>query len=152
MMTDTIPTASNHIHEHPHEHTHAPQTLDVFDSLGIFASAVCMVHCLALPFIMAALPFAPHWLGHDNVHYLLAGWVLLFCLAAIVPGYLKHRRTSVLVTMLAGLALVLTATFCLHLGLSESMEIPMITVGNLLVISAHWRNRSLNHNHADCPH
>jgi ethanolamine transporter EutH len=139
MMTDTIPTASNHIHEHPHEHTHAPQTLDVFDSLGIFASAVCMVHCLALPFIMA-------------VHYLLAGWVLLFCLAAIVPGYLKHRRTSVLVTMLAGLALVLTATFCLHLGLSESMEIPMITVGNLLVISAHWRNRSLNHNHADCPH
>jgi hypothetical protein len=126
--------------------------LQLFDAFGIFASAICMVHCLAMPLIMASLPFAMPWLGHDNVHYLLAGWVLLFCVAAIIPGYLKHRHLSVLITMLVGLSLVLIATFCLHLGLPESWEIPMITVGNLLVISAHWRNRRLNHHHGTCQH
>jgi hypothetical protein len=128
------------------------RSLELFDALGIFASALCLVHCLALPLIMAALPFTMNWLGHDNVHYLLAGWVLLFCLAAIVPGYLKHRQGNILMCMLVGLSLVLAATFGLHLGLAESLEIPMITAGNLLVILAHWRNRSLNHAHVNCHH
>ena len=131
---------------------HSHRSLDLFDSLGIFASAVCMVHCLALPLIMAALPLTTTWLGHDNVHYLLAGWVLLFCLAAIVPGYLKHRQLNILICMLVGLGLVLAATFGLHLGLAESLEIPMITLGNMLVILAHWRNRILNHAHVTCHH
>lgn len=132
----------------------AHRSLELFDALGIFASAVCMVHCLALPFLMAALPFTSKWLGQDNVHYLLAGWVLLFCLVAIVPGYRKHRQTNTLICMLVGLTLVLTATFgtALGLGLAGSFEIPMITLGNLLVITAHWRNRSLNHAHVNCHH
>jgi MerC mercury resistance protein len=148
MSTELLQTVNG---GHP---PHGPQhrSLELFDALGIFASAVCMVHCLALPFFMAALPFAFTWLGHDNVHYLLAGWVFLFCIAAIVPGYLKHRQTNVLICMLVGLGLVLAATFGLHFGLSESLEIPMITLGNLLVIAAHWRNRSLNHAHVNCQH
>jgi membrane-bound acyltransferase YfiQ involved in biofilm formation len=148
MATEILQTVNN---EQPTD-GHAHRSLELFDALGIFASALCMVHCLALPFFMAALPFAMSWLGHDNVHYLLAGWVFLFCLAAIVPGYLKHRQTNILILMLVGLSLVLTATFGMHFGLSESLEIPMITVGNLLVIAAHWRNRSLNSAHINCHH
>ncbi|MBS1996426.1 MAG: MerC domain-containing protein [Cyanobacteria bacterium SZAS LIN-2] len=128
------------------------QSLELFDALGIVASAICMVHCLALPVIFAVLPMTSKWLGQDNVHYLLAGWVLLFCLAAIVPGYLKHRQLNILICMLAGLSLVLAATFGLSFGISESLEVPMITVGNLLVIAAHWRNRSLSHAHVNCRH
>jgi hypothetical protein len=130
----------------------AHRSLELFDALGIFASAVCMVHCLALPFVMAFLPFAMPWLGQDNVHYLLAGWVFLFCVVAIVPGYFKHRQTNILICMLVGLGLVLTATFGVHFGLADNLEIPMITVGNLLVITAHWRNRSLNNAHINCHH
>jgi hypothetical protein len=148
MTTDLLDNIHNGNATEGHNH----RSLELFDALGIVASAVCMVHCLALPVVMATLPFTMTWLGHDNVHYLLAGWVLLFCMAAIVPGYLKHRQPNILILMLIGLSLVLTATFCLHLGLPESVEIPMITLGNVLVIIAHWRNRSLNHAHVNCKH
>jgi len=148
MAIETLHTIHSDVPADGHNH----RSLELFDALGIFASAVCMVHCLALPLVMAALPLTSNWLGHDNVHYLLAGWVVLFCLAAIVPGYLKHRRANILICMLAGLSLVLGATFGLSFGISESVEVPMITVGNLLVIAAHWRNRALNHAHVNCHH
>jgi hypothetical protein len=148
MATEILHTVENG--QSPDGNAH--RSLEIFDALGIVASTVCMVHCLALPFIMAALPFTMSWLGHDNVHYLLAGWVFLFCLVAIVPGYLKHRQNSILISMLVGLSLVLAATFGRRFGMAEGLEVPMITVGNLLVIAAHWRNRKLTHAHVNCHH
>jgi len=148
MVTESAPTLNNENQGAAPSH----RSLEIFDALGIFASAVCMVHCLALPFIMAALPFTMTWLGHDNVHYLLAGWVVLFCLVAIVPGYIKHRNSGILASMVVGVSLVLLATFGRHFGLAETMEIPLITAGNLLVIAAHWRNRKLTHAHTNCHH
>lgn len=81
---------------------------------------------------------------HDETtHYLLALFVLTFCVSAIVPGYVKHGRLPVLALMTVGLSLVLFATFFAHPLLGESAEVPLITVGNLLVITSHLLNRKL---------
>ena len=82
-------------------------------------------------------------LHDETTHYLLAFFVLAFCVGAIVPGYIKHGRAPVLALMMVGLSLVLFATFFAHPLLGESAEVPLITVGNLLVITSHLLNRKL---------
>ncbi len=114
------------------------------DSLGILAAVVCAVHCLALPVMAMALPALAAGSGHDDVtHYVLAGFVVAFCLFAIVPGYKRHHHKEVLIGMLIGLSLVMFATFIAEPLLGEFWEMPLITLGNLVVVVTHLRNRKL---------
>jgi hypothetical protein len=114
------------------------------DSLGILAAIACVVHCLALPVMAISLPALATGSGHEDLtHFILAGFVAAFCLFAIVPGYRKHRRSDVLRGMVIGLSLVLFATFIAGPMMGEAWEMPLITVGNLIVVIAHLRNRKL---------
>jgi uncharacterized membrane protein (UPF0136 family) len=118
------------------------------DTLGIVASSICLVHCLAMPFLLLAIPtVTAKMVASDYTHFVLAGAVTAFCLLAIVPGYMRHNSKSVLALMIIGLTLVLTATFLLHLLGSEGLELPIISAGNVLVVFAHLRNRRLLHAH-----
>src|ERR1700728_4260667 len=84
------------------------------DALGIFASSLCLVHCLAMPLIIGFLPILGWgFLEGHRAHVILAFFVLTFALTALVPGYLRHRRRDILLMMLVGLSLVLSATFAL---------------------------------------
>jgi hypothetical protein len=113
------------------------------DTLGIIASGLCLVHCLLLPLVVLALPaLGSHVMHDDRTHYFLAFFVTIFCLTAVVPGYLRHSDKWVLTSMTAGLCLVLFATFASAM-LGELWEIPLITAGNLLVVGAHLQNRKL---------
>jgi MerC mercury resistance protein len=114
------------------------------DVLGMAASLICMIHCLAMPFVLTLAPSLAPGLVHDErTHYFLAMFVTAFCLFGILPGYVRHNRKNVLYTMLAGLTLVLFATFVVGYTFGERFEIPIITIGNLLVVAAHYRNRQL---------
>lgn len=115
------------------------------DTLGIAASSLCLVHCLAMPFVIGILPFiGMQFLEGHKAHVVLAGFVLSFALLAVVPGYLKHRRADILATMLIGLGLVLFATFGAQFTLGEKWELPLITAGNLILVATHLRNRGLH--------
>jgi hypothetical protein len=114
----------------------------LFDILGMGASSLCMLHCLLMPVVAGFLPLiGARFLDSPDTHRFLAGFVILFCVFAIVPGYFKHRSLKVLLPMLAGLSLVLFATFACEELLGECWELPLISVGNLLVITAHACNR-----------
>ena len=95
-----------------------------------------------MPFLIAALPFVGlQFLEGNFAHRLLAGFVIAFALFAVLPGYLKHRRKPVLVSMIIGLTLVLFATF--GVGHHEQWELPLISIGNLILVGTHLRNRGL---------
>lgn len=112
------------------------------DKLGVIASSVCLVHCLVLPFVLILLPFAGlEYLASNAAHKVLAFFVLLFALTAIVPGYLQHRRKTILIAMLFGLSLVMLATFSLAALNLSNLETPLITVGNLILVATHLQNR-----------
>jgi hypothetical protein len=114
------------------------------DTLGVAASSLCLVHCLLMPLVILMLPALSASIVHNEAtHYLLAVFVTIFCLTAVVPGYLRHSRKEVLFLMLVGLSLVLFATFVAGPVLGESWEVPLISVGNLLVVGAHVFNRRL---------
>lgn len=128
---------------HFEEHT-SRQTIVSMDALGIFASTLCLIHCLAMPMVVAFLPlFGLQFLEGHGAHQTLAGFVVAFGLLAILPGYMKHRKPAVLAGLVLGLTLVLAATFGYVAGLSESSELPLITVGNLVLVVSHLFNRKL---------
>jgi uncharacterized membrane protein (UPF0136 family) len=150
------------VHDHAHgdgqghgvedvlEHN-SRQTIVSMDALGIFASTVCLIHCLAMPLVVAFLPLLGlEFLEGHGAHQALAGFVVAFGLLAILPGYMKHRKPAVLAGLVIGLTFVLAATFGYAVGLSESAELPLITVGNLVLVVSHLFNRQLckcNHGH-----
>lgn len=119
------------------------------DCFGIAASWLCILHCLALPLLVMVLP-AAHCFHHQNdyTHVLLAGWVCLFAVLSVVPGYKRHKSSRILALMILGVGIVLIATFGDCLGMPETCELPLITIGNLFVICAHQLSR--RHTSACC--
>jgi hypothetical protein len=132
------------MHSH-HTHENENKLVASLDTLGIAASSLCMVHCLAMPLVIGILPILGlQFLEGHSAHVILAGFVLSFALLAVVPGYLKHRRKDILGMMLVGLSLVLYATFVAERTLGEAWELPLITVGNLILVATHFRNRAMH--------
>lgn len=138
-------------HHQVAEHNHGisskrstQQAIVSMDALGIIASTLCLIHCLAMPLVVAFLPvLGLQFLEGHVAHQALAGFVVAFGLLAILPGYLKHHKPSVLLGLIVGLTFVLGATFGYTIGLPESSELPLITVGNLVLVVSHLLNRRL---------
>ncbi len=144
----------------------APQgTRNWLDALGIGLSALCIVHCLALPFILIALPSLTGLFGIDAwFHTALAIVLPGIALVALVQGYLRHRTPMTLALGGLGLCFIwfaLTIPGCASCancattaadGSTTAHAGPMFmglplhnvvnTVGSVLLISAHvlnWR-------------
>ena len=114
------------------------------DNLGIIASAVCLVHCLAFPFLIAFLPvLGLQFLDTHESHLILGGLIWLFALFAIVPGYLKHKKLPILLGTIAGLSLVTFGVLAGHAVLGEHGEMIFLVTGNLTLVATHWKNRGL---------
>jgi|SRR5271170_1594371 len=128
----------------PTQHTSKSETIKLLDMLGVGASSLCAVHCVLTPLIIGFLPaISARFLSNQTAHQFLAFWVIFFCLTAIVPAYLRHKRASILTLMIVGLSLVLFATYFAAKTVGESWELPCITLGNFTLIAAHLKNRKL---------
>lgn len=127
----------------PEEHKETRRIVS-FDALGIIASSVCLVHCMAMPFIIAFLPFLGlQFLESPIAHKIIATCVIAFAVFAIIPGYKRHRNRVVLAALWLGLGLVIFAAFTAGTLITEQMELPMITAGNLILVCAHLSNLKL---------
>jgi MerC mercury resistance protein len=124
---------------------------DWLDHAALGASALCLVHCLALPLIIAALPALSHLLSiPESIHV----WILLFALPtaglAFVTGRARHGASYPLVIGVLGLMALATGV---AFG-NTPIETPVTVTGSLLLAAAHianWRLRHA-HGHADCGH
>lgn len=78
-----------------------------WDALGAMLSGLCIVHCLAMPLAVAYLPLLKlEFLEGDGVHQWLAMAAAGIGALSFLPGYLRHRRWSVLLLAGAGLLLL----------------------------------------------
>ncbi|WP_338764271.1 MerC domain-containing protein [Massilia sp. METH4] len=110
------------------------------DATGIFASALCMIHCLAMPVLLAVLP-AMSWAEDDHLHEVLIGVALVAALLSLGPGYLVHRRGTVPLLGGAGLACLAVAMFIVEPRYGHGAEAVVSVAGALLLLGAHVRNR-----------
>lgn len=109
------------------------------DLLGQLLSVVCVVHCLATPFVVTALPAAASFFGGFHPVLLLAviavaGW-------AFVPGLRRHGERGVL--LVAALGIVCLALAALAFEDAWAAETAISALGAALMVGAHWWNRRL---------
>ena len=81
------------------------------DLLGITASVICLIHCLAMPWIIA---ISGAWLGSYFTspwfHHVMLGVALLIGIPIFLQSFLKYRSYLILFTGVAGLSLTAFGT------------------------------------------
>jgi len=113
-----------------------------FDGLAVGASALCLIHCLGLPILIAALPALAARLDlGEGFHLGLLAIALPVSAYALGEGWRRHRALTPLFVGAAGLTL-------LAAGLAfedwVAVETGVTVAGSLLLAGAHvanWRGR-----------
>lgn len=110
-------------------------------------SALCLLHCLALPWLLASLPIAvlaalPEALRENQwVHAALIAPVLLVSGPVLLRGWPGTGQRVLVITAFAALIGGLFVA-------SEAVEETCTFVGTLLLLAAHWRRLRKAHPHA----
>ena len=115
------------------------------DNLGIAASVLCLIHCLAMPFVVALLPFLGlKFLESHESHLWLGAIVIGLALVSIIPGYLKHKRKRILSGMIVGISLVLAGSYLSHIfHIIHEHELWILIAGNLILVTTHLFNKKV---------
>ena len=113
-------------------------TSNRWDKAGIGVTLVCLVHCLLLPLLATMFPFLGA--GHFEVgHVVLALIAIPIGVAALIPGFRRHKQIFVPLSGFVGLNFLVGSEAYGHLlGLhSESF---LSVIGALLLLGAHLAN------------
>jgi len=132
----TTESHAGHSHAHAH-HEHGENCR--WDRLGMFASAACLIHCLALPLLIPVIPLLA-LIPHGGVHLLLIIPVIALSLLAFIPGFRRHRSLDVIALALGGVSLCSAAVIAETFFGIESLDVPLTVAGGLLLVSAHALN------------
>lgn len=110
------------------------------DAAGIGLASLCIVHCLALPLIVAVLPMFADILDLPEAFHLAMVLIALPLSGfALARGFGRHHRPLPLVLGASGLALM---TGAVVVEPSEAWETGLTVLGSLMLAGAHlwnWR-------------
>ena len=111
------------------------------DALGVIAPAVCLVHCLATPILLTALPFITkeHSAGHQEADPSFHWAIILICAIAILPAYKAHKKLQIPLLFLAGSAFILVPAY-VHVE-GEVAHLAMAIAGSACLVAANLLNR-----------
>ncbi|KHL25544.1 hypothetical protein PK98_02390 [Croceibacterium mercuriale] len=116
------------------------QSLTLLDGFALAASAACMVHCLALPLVLAMLPLLSGTLVEgEGFHVLVLALAMPTSAMALWASRSPGRGHGPLLAGAAGLGLL-----ALALLVGEAAEQMLTLGGSLLLAGAHvtnWRAR-----------
>jgi hypothetical protein len=138
------------------------------DKVGVFASLLCAVHCIAMPFLLTILPLFGLSILLDTTFEKF--FVLFFVILAVLNtcwGYKDHKKNRVLFLSLFGGALLIIANFFFshsHGGhfhgdhfheevvraQDSSINLTFLVIGAIMVASGHWLNRYFCKQCKDC--
>jgi hypothetical protein len=112
-----------------------------FDQIAIVLSAICIVHCLAVPLVVAILPIAAVSFGEDqHFHELMLWLVVPTSFLGFLLGYRLHGRSGLVMLGAAGVTVLVTVAIWGHTAWSTGIEISVSVAGSLLLATAHWLN------------
>jgi len=116
------------------------------DGTAIGLSGLCLAHCLALPFVVGALPMLlPLTSGHLHAQMLVV--VLPLSVIAIGMGYVGHRDSRVVLAAIVGLALLIFGATVAHDTLGVVADRSFSIGGAVALASAHLWNGLLSRRH-----
>lgn len=106
------------------------------DRVALGLSALCLVHCLASVFLVAAIAGGSHFLEHPAWHQIGLALAILFAALGLGTGYRRHRHTPPVAIGVLGLAVMGSALIVPH-GAGEAI---LTVIGVALVGVAHVMN------------
>lgn len=125
-----------------------------FDQVAITLSAICIVHCLTVPIILAVLPVAALSFGnYQHFHGVMLWLVAPTSLLGFALGYRLHRRAGLVALGVAGILVVAWAALYGHGAWPLADETAVSVAGSLTLATAHWKNfREVRrcHQHGRC--
>ena len=127
------------------------------DRIGVFLSATCLLHCLALPVLLTIAPITQTGLLDEQTFHLVLLWFILpVSLIALGIGCRQHKDLPILLLGGTGLSLLLFAGLVGHSVLTPTTERGVTIVAGLILAAAHLRNfkicRATNCDHEDSTH
>lgn len=109
------------------------------DGVAIALSALCMMHCLALPLFVIGLPLLAQF-SDTHLHYQLLLVVVPLSLIAFATGCRRHRNPRILAAGGLGLLLLIIGATVAHTSLGPLADRLFTILGSLVLAGAHWKN------------
>lgn len=137
-----------------------------WDRTGVFVAALCLVHCLALPFIMAAMPATRAFFDSIVLELVILFLGVVIGTISFITSFKKHRKFGPMILgalgvffLVANLGIIRwTAEHSHFLGTSfrvNELEIdPLMILGGIFLVAGHMWNIHACHCFcdADCGH
>jgi hypothetical protein len=114
----------------------------LLDIAAIGLSGLCLLHCLALPIIVAGLPFLAG-LGDEHFHAEMLWIVLPLSTLALALGYRRHRSLLVWQTGIPGMLLLVIGGTIAHSMYGVVADRALTLLGALVLATAHYMNSRL---------
>lgn len=116
-----------------------PKPSNWLDGAAVALSALCLIHCLALPLIVAGVPFLAQF-AEGHLHAQMLVIVLPLSIVALALGFRRHRSLRIVAAGVVGMtALVIGATVA-HTYLGLMADRLFTIVGALVLATAHFFN------------
>ena len=116
-------------------------TRGTLDSIAVFCSALCIIHCLALPIFLTILPAINlYFLDHQTFHLILLVVVLPVSILALSLGCKRHRDAMTIIAGVAGLLMITAVAIFGHTLINQADEKFVTSFGSLVLACAHIRN------------
>lgn len=115
----------------------------VLDTVAVGLSGLCLVHCLALPLLIALFPLVGasfSLIDHTTFHQLILVAVIPTSALALGSGYRRHRHKPAALLGIAGVAALVFAAFALHAFHAHHLETWVTVAGGLTLALAHVSN------------
>jgi hypothetical protein len=113
------------------------------DRLGIWASALCVVHCIVTPVLISMSAVFAHFIpGEEKTHRTLAVGVAALGAIALIKGFRTHGRRRILGLMAVGLGFIFAGAFYGDRLPSHGYEVTVTMTGSALMILAHRMNHT----------
>jgi len=123
----------------------------IWDKIGLCASGLCLIHCLATPILLLLMPGFQFSEGFDeHMHEIFAVIVVTSIMFAVYPHCRKHGHKDIIAYAFIGVALILVSVFFQDIPLDLSHILTII--GSIFLIIAHVKNMKVRHgNCGTCP-
>lgn len=116
------------------------------DGAAVLLSALCLVHCLLLPFIVAGLPLlAQFYDGHLHAQMLVV--VVPLSVVALGIGFRGHRNRRIVASGATGLLILIVGATIAHEYMGIFADRLLTIAGALVLAAAHYHNSILARRH-----
>ena len=113
--------------------------LGLLDNAAVALSGICLLHCLTLPILIAALPFTGQFSeGHFHIQMLLVA--VPVSVIAFALGYQRHHVKSVIAWGSIGMLLLVLGGTVVHSSFGLVADRAVTICAALILALAHYFN------------